>query len=115
MTTTIGTQLRPYVAEKPKEEESTPCETLSLDIRMGGKGFISVPEGKVPNPEYPKLGRCPNEATWEGVCPLGETAGLTRMRVPSGRITILPKDCAGLGQGKPDDHPAHHEWSWFKK
>jgi len=132
MTTTIGTQLRPYVAPKPQEEESTPCETLSLDIRMSGKDFVSVPEDKIPNHEYPKLGRCPNEATWEGVCPLGdtsanvcdechtrlvlgETAGVTRMRVPSGRITILPNDCAGLGQGKPNDHPAHHEWSWFKK
>jgi hypothetical protein len=130
MTTTIGTQLRPYVAPKPKEEESTPCETYSFDIRMGGAKKISLPEGKIPHSEtHPSLGVCPNEATWEGMCPLGdtsanvcdechtrlvlgETESTVQQRKPHGRITMLFKDCRELGYG---DHPPHHEWSWFKK
>lgn len=127
---TVGQQFAPYIEEKPQEKEATPCETFSFNLRMNGQ-FLSLPEGKIPLPEYSSVGRCPNEAKWEGMCPLGdtsanvcdechtrlvlgETAGNLQQRSPSGRITML-RDCAGLGLGNPGHHPPHHEWSWFKK
>jgi hypothetical protein len=135
MTTTIGQQLAPYVEEKPKEKEATPCETISWDWRMPKAPYgISLPEGKIPHPEGHNAGLCPNEATWEGVCPLGdtsanvcdechtrlvlgETAGILQSRSgrPSGRFTMIPRDCTILGTGYPGAHPPHHEWMWFKK
>jgi hypothetical protein len=101
MTTVIGTQLRPYVAEKTEEKESVPCQVQLM-------------------PATGSIHPCPNEAKYTGVCLTGDASidacenCMTRHSnkdtnfplmgwSPCGHWTIISQ------------HELHGGWRWFPR